>query len=131
MHYVASMKHFQTLDNRSTYAPNLFLLNDSFVGLCFPDQVSQEVPLGRILHDQIEIPVTMFILLEKAVIQFHKVRRWQLLQKECLLLHLQFHIVCDILAHEDSFERNLDRHFTGFSEILVDESHQINMAEAT
>ena len=131
MHNVSSMKHLKTLYDRSTYAPNLFLFNDSFVGLCFPDQVSQEVPLGRILHDQIEIPVTMFILLEKTVIQFHKVRGWQLLQKKSLLLHLQFHVICDILAHEDSFERNLNRHFAGFSEILVDESHQINMAEAT
>ena len=44
----------------------------------------------------------MLVLLKKAMVKLDKVRRGQLLEEERLLLHLQLHVVCDVLAHEDA-----------------------------
>ena len=44
----------------------------------------------------------MLVLLKKAVVELDEMRGGELLEKEGLLLHLQLHVVCDVLAHEDA-----------------------------
>ena len=81
VHNVFGMEHLKPLTNCATNPPDLLLLYYTLILFGFLYQVAQQVALPRQLHHQVEIPVAVFILLEKAVIQLDKMRRGKFFQE--------------------------------------------------
>ena len=87
MHDTPVVKHLETLSYSAADPPDLALLNYPLIPLRFVNQITQEVTLRRILHGKEEVPISMLVLLEKAMIELDEMRGRQLFEKRGFALY--------------------------------------------
>lgn len=78
---IFGVQHLKPLADCATNSPDFLLLYYTLICFSFLYQVAQQVALTSQLHYQVEIPVAVFILFEKAVIQLDKMRRWKFFEE--------------------------------------------------
>ena len=130
MHDTLRVNYLQALNNCSADAPDLLLFYYPRLPLSLLNIMRQQVPLGRILHHKIVIPISMLVFLEKAPIQLNEMCARQLLQELSFFHGLLSHGLADIFSQVYPFQSNFDGHVAGPSQFRIDKFDQINAAKS-